>query len=111
MLLAAAALLLQTQALAFPSGLILDRDGNVLVADRSIHKVFRIDARTGAMTVIAGTGEPGFSGDGGPATHAQLKNPEWLVLDPQGNLILADVKRHLKFPTHVSSQIPYPVVS
>jgi sugar lactone lactonase YvrE len=53
-------------------------------------KVFRIDARSGAMTVIAGTGEPGFSGDGGPATQAQVRNPEWLVLDPQGNLILGD---------------------
>ena len=50
-------LLLRTQALAIPSGLILDRDGNVLVADRSVHKVFWIDARTGALTVIAGTGD------------------------------------------------------
>lgn len=78
----------------FPSGITLDQAGNVIVADRSANLVFRIDARTNAITVLAGTGAPGWSGDGGPATQAQLAAPEWVEYDADGNLYLADRGNH-----------------
>jgi NHL repeat-containing protein len=78
----------------FPSGLTLDARGDIVLADRQVHRVFRIDARTGATTTIAGTGEAGFSGDGGPATAAALKNPEWVEFDRAGNLIVSDRGNH-----------------
>lgn len=82
-------------ALRMPSGLTLDAAGNVIVADREAHVVFRIDARTGAVTVIAGTGTAGWSGDGGPARQARLRNPEWVEFDARGNLFLADRGNHV----------------
>jgi hypothetical protein len=72
--------------LQFPSGLTLDATGNVFVADRAAHVVFRIDARTNDITVFAGTGTAGWSGDGGPARNALLRNPEWVEFDARGNL-------------------------
>ena len=80
--------------LRFPSGLTLDRDGNIIVADRSADLVFRIDARSSAITVVAGTGTRGWSGDGGPAIRAQVTAPEWVEFDAEGNLVLADRGNH-----------------
>src|ERR1043165_6104454 len=58
-----------------PGGMALDPAGNVLVADNNNNRVVRIDPSTGSMTVLAGTGTAGFSGDGGPATQALLSSP------------------------------------
>jgi DNA-binding beta-propeller fold protein YncE len=44
----------------------------------------------GVITTIAGTGDPGFSGDGGPPTQARLQGPHGVVLDPAGNVYIAD---------------------
>ena len=54
-------------ALNEPYGLVVDRDGNVYTADRLNRRVRRIDASSGVITTLAGTGEAGFSGAGGPA--------------------------------------------
>lgn len=83
-----------TQAFVFPSGLAQAPDGHLVMADRGAHLVFRIDPATGATSVLAGTGEAGFSGDGGPATEATLRNPEWVVFDADGDLYLADRGNH-----------------
>ena len=79
----------------FPSGLTLDPQGNIILADRQVHRVFRIDPKTGETTAIAGTGAPGYEGDGGPATSAVLRNPEWVEFDRAGNLIVADRGNHV----------------
>ena len=50
-----------------PRGIALDASGNLFIADASNHRIRRVDAVTGVITTIAGTGEEGFSGDGGPA--------------------------------------------
>ena len=74
-----------------PGGLAVDPKGNVYVSGD--HRVRRID-RTGTMTTVAGTGEGGYSGDGGPATKAKLNTPAGLALDERGNLYIADGDNH-----------------
>src|SRR5439155_6545406 len=49
---------------------------------------------TGIITTVAGTGKPGFSGDGGKATAAQLNRPFFVVVDGAGNLFIAEVNNH-----------------
>jgi sugar lactone lactonase YvrE len=77
------------------TALALDPSGNIFLADSTNHRIRRIDAQTGTITTIAGTGAPGFSGDGGPATAAQLNSPSGLALDPSGNIFLADTANNV----------------
>jgi DNA-binding beta-propeller fold protein YncE len=66
--------------------------GDLLLADTWNNRVRKIDARTGMITALAGTGEKGFSGDGGPADKAQFGAVYCLALDPRGeHLYLADL--------------------
>lgn len=67
-----------------------DTDGNLFIADAMNHCIRRVDHSTQIMTTIAGTGVPGYSGDGGPAIHATLNQPYALDIDPQGNLYVVD---------------------
>jgi sugar lactone lactonase YvrE len=74
-----------------PYGVVADRRGNLFIVDRLNACVRRVDAATGVISTLAGTGTPGYSGDGGPATAAQLKEPNGLALDGRGHLFVADV--------------------
>src|SRR5262249_1854734 len=56
--------------------------------------VRRVDAKTRAISTIAGSGQPGFSGDGGPATKARLNQPHSLQLDGAANLFICDIANH-----------------
>ncbi len=58
------------------------------------HIVRRVDAKTRAISTVAGVGEPGFSGDGGPATKARLNQPHSLQLDASSNLFICDIANH-----------------
>ena len=78
-----------TEAQVAPNGLAVDGSDNLYVGDSGNNRIRRIDAE-GVITTIAGTGEQGFGGDGGPATEAQLHRPGGLVLDGSGNLYVAD---------------------
>jgi uncharacterized protein (TIGR03437 family) len=73
-----------------PAGVVADSAGNIFVSDQYYSQVFRISA-SGTITTYAGNGQSGFSGDGGPATAAQLNIPSQLALDSAGNLYIADV--------------------
>jgi DNA-binding beta-propeller fold protein YncE len=82
-------------AVAEPYGVVVDRAGNVYAADRLNSRVRRIDAATGVITTIAGTGLAGFSGDGGPAARAGLAEPNGLAFDQEErSLYIADVADH-----------------
>ncbi len=54
-----------------------------------------VDAHIGLIRTVAGNGEPGFSGDGGPALAACLNEPKAVILDGQGNLLIADSENHV----------------
>jgi DNA-binding beta-propeller fold protein YncE len=73
-----------------PFDVVRDPEGNLYFSDTGNHRVRKVDARTGIITTIAGSGRNGFSGDGGPATEAQLDEPYGLALDAGGNLYVAD---------------------
>jgi sugar lactone lactonase YvrE len=73
-----------------PFDLAFDAAGNLFFADTYNHCIRRVDARTGVITTVAGTGESGFSGDGGPATRALLNQPYGVVVDRAGNIYTAD---------------------
>jgi len=72
----------------------LDTSGNVFWVERLSHTVRKCDARTGIISTIAGTGTPGFSGDGGPGNKSQLSDPHSIGFDKAGNLYIADVRNH-----------------
>lgn len=67
-----------------------DSTGNLYVSRQFDHVVIRVDGETREETVVAGTGEPGFSGDGSPAAVAQLNFPEGIAVDAGNNLFLVD---------------------
>src|SRR5690242_12494033 len=80
-----------TLALLFQAeGLATDLSGNIYIADAQGHRVRQV-SRAGVIRTIAGTGRPGFSGDGGPASAAQLNSPYGLAFDNRGNLYVADL--------------------
>jgi trimeric autotransporter adhesin len=67
----------------------VDSAGNVLIAEENGHRVWKIDP-SGNLTAFAGTGQPGFSGDGGPADKAQLNGPFSLAIDGEDNVFIGD---------------------
>ncbi|MBI4907925.1 MAG: hypothetical protein HY820_30145 [Acidobacteria bacterium] len=70
-------------------GVAADPNGNLFIADTSRHRILRVSA-AGVLSVVAGTGQAGFSGDNGPAETATLNQPYGLSLDSSGNLFIAD---------------------
>ncbi|MCL6451253.1 MAG: hypothetical protein K6T75_08180 [Acetobacteraceae bacterium] len=62
-------------SLCLPLGVAVDPQGNVYIADAQNHRIRRVEAGTGAITTLAGTGERGFAGDGGPGAAAKLAMP------------------------------------
>ena len=73
-----------------PICVALDAAGNIYVSDFYNHRVRKIDASTGIINTIAGTGVAGFSGDGGLAVNAQINNPTDLCVDATGNVYFND---------------------
>jgi streptogramin lyase len=77
-----------------PYELRFNTDGNLFFVDMTQSVVRRVDAKTHLVTTVAGNGKPGFSGDGGPATQAQLKQPHSICLDSAGRLYVCDIGNH-----------------
>ncbi len=71
-----------------------DQDGNMYFVEMRNHLVRRVDKRTKRISTVAGNGKPGFAGDGGAATNAQLKVPHSIALDNDGFLYIADIGNH-----------------
>lgn len=73
-----------------PEGIAVDGAGNLYIADSSNGRIRKVDT-TGTITTIAGTGDFGFAGDGGPAKSAVLYQPYGVAIDQSGNVFIADM--------------------
>ncbi|MGE3959973.1 MAG: hypothetical protein AB7H96_24910 [Vicinamibacterales bacterium] len=78
-------------SLNMPHEIQFDGAGHLYIAERDSHVIRRVDARTGMMSTVAGTGLAGFGGDGGPGTQAQLRQPHSIVFDRDGALLICDI--------------------
>ena len=71
-----------------------DDAGNLFFVEMKNHIVRRVDGKTGVISTVAGTGTPGFSGDGGPATKAEMRNPHSIQFGANGRLYVCDIGNH-----------------
>jgi len=78
-------------SLNMPHELRFDARGDLYVAERDNHVIRKIDMRSGIISTVAGTGKPGFSGDGGPGAAATLRQPHAIVFDRDGTLLICDL--------------------
>ena len=77
-----------------PFAVRVDSKGDIFIADTDNHRIRRI-ASDGTITTVAGTGEPGHTGDGGPATGARLNTPWGLFVDPEDRVVVGDSLNHV----------------
>jgi sugar lactone lactonase YvrE len=80
-------------SLSSPAGIAVDGGGNLYIADLGNERIRKVTA-AGIISTIAGTGTSGFSGDGDPATAAQLSSPNGIKVDNAGNVYIADLGNH-----------------
>ena len=74
-----------------PWSVAFDKAGNMYIADTGNSVIRKVDAATGVISTIAGTGDAGHSGDGGKATQAKLNSPIGIAVDPSGNVYFSDL--------------------
>ncbi len=98
-----------TASIYDPNGLVIDRYGNIYFSQNLDHVVRKIDT-AGIISTIAGTGNPGFSGDGGPAHLAELNQPCGIDLDSIGNLYITDGQNYRVRKVNVTTGIISTVV-
>lgn len=77
-------------SIGIPTAVALDSKGNFYISDAENEVIRKVSATTGVITTVAGSGIPGYSGDGGPATGAELSYPIGLAIDSSGNLYIAE---------------------
>ena len=77
-----------------PYEIRIDAAGNLVFVEMQNHLVRQVDAQTGRIRTLAGTGKRGFSGDGGPATKATMNRPHSIQFGPAGHLYICDIGNH-----------------
>ncbi|MFE3183070.1 NHL repeat-containing protein [Streptomyces violascens] len=93
-----------------PSGVAVDGDGNLYIADNSNQRIRRVDAKTQVISTVAGNGAQGFSGDDGPATSATLHDPAAVAVDGNGNVYIADTSNHrIRRVNGIPAPVPFSV--
>ena len=80
-------------ALNGPQGIFMDTSGNLYIANTYKHNILKVDTY-GVVSIIAGTGSSGSTGDGGPATSARLNAPRGVYMDASGEIYIADTNNH-----------------
>jgi DNA-binding beta-propeller fold protein YncE len=78
-----------------PFGVEIGPDGALYITEVGQHRVRRLDLKSGWLTTVAGCGQKGYAGDGGPATAAQLNEPYEVRFDPQGNMVFVEMQNHV----------------
>ncbi len=78
-----------TSAQVSPSNLAFDGAGNLYICEVTTNRIRKVD-RNGIITTVAGTGQPGYKGDGGPAASAELQFPQGMAVDTAGNIYVTD---------------------
>jgi hypothetical protein len=96
--------------LNYPFGAHADASGNLYIADTYNHRIRKVNAKTGIITTVVGTGSKGFSGDGGPATSARLRYPFSIYVDSAGNIYIADTYNYRIRKVDAQTQIITTVV-
>ena len=92
-------------SLSAPHELVFDSKGDLYFAERDNHVIRKVDMRTGMISTAAGTGSPGFSGDGGPGPKAQLRQPHSIIRDRDGSLLICDIGNHRIRRLHLDTGI------
>ena len=77
-----------------PRAVAVDRHDNIYIVERSGHALRVVDA-AGKIRTVAGTGEKGFSGDGGPALQAKMNGPKHLTVDRDDSVLIVDTENHV----------------
>lgn len=78
-------------SLNMPHEIAFDAQGHMYIAERDNHVVRKVDGKSGVISTLAGTGVAGFSGDGGPAAKAELRQPHSIAVAPGGQLLICDI--------------------
>jgi streptogramin lyase len=78
-----------------PHEIRFDSAGDLYIVDMQNHAIRKVEFATMRITTIAGTGSPGYSGDGGPAIEAQFKQPHSIQFGPEGDLYVCDIGNHV----------------
>ena len=78
-----------------PHEIRFDKAGNFYIADMQNHSIRKVDAKTGVISTFAGSGKAGYSGDGGPANKAELKQPHSIQFGADGDLYICDIGNHV----------------
>jgi len=78
-----------------PHEIRFDKNGDLYIVDMGNNAVRKVDMKSGVITTFAGTGKPGYSGDGGPAKDAQFKQPHSIQFDAAGDLFICDIGNHV----------------
>ncbi len=78
-----------------PHEIRFDANGDLFIVDMSNHAIRKVDMKTKLISTFAGTGEPGYGGDGGPASKAQFKQPHSIQFGPDGSLYVCDIGNHV----------------
>lgn len=81
-------------SLNMPHEIVFDRRGHMYIAERDNHVVRKVDGSTGVISTLAGTGAAGFSGDVGPASTAQLRQPHSIAIGSDDRLLICDTGNH-----------------
>ncbi len=88
-----------------PFGVEIGPDGALYVTEVGNHRVFRMDLKSGKLTTVSGCGRQGYSGDGGPATEAELNEPYEVRFDKDGNMYFVEMRNHIIRKVDAKTQI------